>query len=362
MYILFEDIGNDRWDQFCLKSATAWFRHTSTWIEYSLAMRPAGESMNCSFGITDNGELVAVAPLIKEAVRGQSGRSEFSFAGWNAPFPALADGLGEQHRDKTIKEVFREIERLAVLHKVAYAAFEVHPVHTLLNRDVYPCNPLPFLGFSSSEISTHIVPLDRDEATLLRSMRKGHKSDIVAGQKNGLTARLYDSGSITDDIFKVYRQIHFHAAGGQTRPERTWEIMYEWIQKGYAVLALLHHDSGMAIAAALTITYKDAAYYGSSCLEPEYNSERGGMHLLLWETMRYLKRKGIRWFETGWQFTPTLSQEVASKKEVNISLFKRGFGGMNLPYYRGEKFYHHEYMKETFINRLEKFNEAWLHE
>ncbi len=348
-------IGRTQWDTFCRESSDAWFRHRSTWIDYTVAMRQPGMSTDLSFGVTDSGRLVAVAPLIREAIHGRTDLAEFGFAGWNVPFPALADGLGERHRDKIVKEIFREIDRLARLQGIAYAAFEVNPLTQLRDGQAPQASPLPFLGFSATDVATHVVDLAPGEDTLLRNLRKGHKSDIVVARKAGLNVSLFDERSISDKDFAVYREIHFHAAGRQTRPDRTWELMREWISNGFAVLGLVHHAGGVPVAAALFLTDKDGAYYGSSCVEPAFTDERGIMHVLLWEAMRFLKNRGIRWLETGYQHTLTLSQTVASRKEVNIALFKRGFGGINIPYFRGERFYREDYLREAYQNRLDAY-------
>ena len=356
----FSEIGRDRWDAFCAASREAWFRHRSAWIEYTVAMRQPGSSEDLSFGVIDGGRLVAAAPLIREAVHGRPDLSEFGFAGWNVPFPALADGLGAAHSDKIRKEIFREIDRLAQQHGIAYASFEVNPLSTLGTRDACSANPLPFFGYSATEIATHVIDLSPDEETLLRNMRKGHKSDISSARNSGWTASVLDRTNVTDRSFEVYRLIHLHAAGRQTRPERTWQLMRQWLADGFAVLGLVRKAGGEPVAAALSITDKDGAYYGSSCVEPEMEQERGIMHLLLWETMRSLKATGARWFETGWQLTPTISQEVPSRKEVNISLFKRGFGGIHVPYFRGERFYRDDYLREAYTGRALAYQREWM--
>jgi hypothetical protein len=358
-FVEFQNIGQATWDAFCQASSDAWFRHTSTWIDYTLHMREPGESTDLSFGVMDEGKLVAAAPLIKERIHQRPELLEFGFAGWNVPYPALANGLGDKHREKITKEIFQEIDRLALKERIAYAAFEVNPLLSLRDDQPNLCNPLPFLGFNATEISTHIVGLGRDEGSLLREMRKGHKSDITAARNNGLACRVFDAASITDDAFSAYRRLHLLAAGRQTRPDRTWELMHAWIKSGFAVLGIVSSRSGAPLAAALCLTNKNAAYYGSSCVDPEFANERGAMHLLLWEVMLHLKAAGLRWFETGWQHTPTISQEVPSKKEVAISHFKRGFGGQNVPYFRGERFYDPGYLKDVFTNRIQKWAEEW---
>jgi hypothetical protein len=45
--------------------------------------------------------------------------------------------------------------------------------------------------------------------------------------------------------------------------------------------------------------------------------------------MEYAKKKGIQWFETGSQIFN--GAHDATKKEIDISTFKRGFGGAIYP-------------------------------
>jgi hypothetical protein len=330
------------------------------WIEYTLHMRQSGESHDHSFGVIDHSRLVAVVPLIKETIYGRPDLFEFGFAGLNVPYPALANGLGVKHMDKIIKEIFCEIDRLAADHGIVYSAFELNPFITLAERNSIQCNPLPFFGYNCTNIATHIIGLEQTEDNLFRSMRKGHKSDIIAGTKNGLSAKIYDRNSISEKIFDHYRRIHLIAAGRQTRGDKTWELMYKFIKEESSVLAILEHKDSGPIAAAFITVYKDAACYGSGCVKPTLASERGVMHIIIWETMKFLKSRGIRWFETGWQHTPTMTQVVPTQKEMNISLFKRGFGGMNVPLYRGEKFYSYEYMQDAIKDRLLQFKTEWM--
>lgn len=357
------EIGSAEWDNFCGASADAWFYHTSSWIDYTLNMRFDKEkTRNLSFGIKEDNKLIAIVPLIKEEIHSDHGRYEFGFAGMNTPFPALADDIGDKKREKLIKIIFSKIDRLSKDNLIDYASFQISPLAPRSRQGFWLVNPLPHLGFNDTQIDSHIIEISKTEDELFRNCRKGHKSDIKSARKTNALVKVLDSELITENYFQLYRDIHFKSAGRQTRPERTWEIIYEWIKKDLSVLSLYFNRENECIAAALSIVYKDGAYYGSSGILPECNAEKGVMHLLLWETMMFLRNRGIRWYETGWQYTPTLSQEVPSEKEVNIALFKRGFGGVSLPYYRGEKFYSFEFMSETFKNRLGKFHEEWMHE
>lgn len=355
-FVSFDEVGVKAWDEFCIKSDNAWFRHTSTWIDYSLNMRFEKKgTQNLTFGIKENNKLIAIVPLIKEKIYSDPETFEFGFAGINNPFPALSVCMNTKKNKNILSEIFSEIYRLAKKSKVDYAAFEISPLIPLVRQGYYFVNPLPKFGFNDTQIATHIVDLRKSENDLFASCRKGHKSDIAFALKKNPLVKVLDSQSITEKDFQRYKNIHFQAAGRQTRPEKTWNLMHEWIKKDLAVLSLYFTNENVCIAAALSIVYKAGSYYGSSCILPQYNSERGIMHLLLWETIKFLKKREVCWYETGLQYMPTLSQEVPSEKEINISLFKRGFGGVNVPYYRGEKFYSRDYFLKVQAERIHKY-------
>ncbi len=63
------------------------------------------------------------------------------------------------------------------------------------------------------------------------------------------------------------------------------------------------------------------------------------------DATEYLKNNGYHYYETGYNFFPIIAGNVFSPKELNISQFKRLFGGEELPLFRGEKFYDGEYLK-----------------
>lgn len=356
--IPFDQIGPSSWDDFCTASDDAWFRHTSTWINYTLNMSfEKGSTQNLSFGLMEFDKLIAIVPLIKQRGYSHSEGYTFRCAGFNTPFPAFCNSLGEKQRKKVTKQVFLEIDRLAKANQIDCTLFEISSLVPRVRQGYYAVNPMPRLGFNDTQIASHIVDLKIPETRLLAQCSKGHRSDIHFAMKTDAFVKVLDSQTVTEKDFMSYRTIHRQAAGRQTRPDKTWEIMYEWIKRDLSVLALYFVDNDRCIAALLSSVYKDGAYAQSDCTLPEYKKQKGIMHSLFWESMKFVKKKGFQWYETGFQYTPALSQTVPTQKEINIALFKRGFGGRRVPYYRGEKFYNYNYMEAMLKERVQKLKE-----
>jgi hypothetical protein len=188
-------------------------------------------------------------------------------------------------------------------------------------------------------------------------MRKGHRAAVKQGEKI-MTAEVLDASTVTEERFHQYRELHHKAAGRVTRPLSTFLMMYEWIRQGDAVLAAASIQ-GKPVGFALISVYKDGAYYGSGCEDPEFNHLPIG-HLLQWRVMQWLRWHGILRYETGIQHFAPVPHALVSEKEMNISLFKRGFGGTTVPFWRAEKFYDQDYCRKTLVERARSYADTAL--
>ena len=344
------------WDQFCLENSEAWFWHTSHWIEYTLHYRPDLRPQSRSFICLLRDRVVAICPLILESYAATPMVSaEFSFGGDATPMPALADDLSDADRKMVSQAVFGRVDALARELKVGRVSFRAAPVSPhFWNLPQPQENPLMKLGFQDISLATQVIDLSPDETQLLRDMRKGHRADITRAAKL-LDAFVLDKDTITRKSFESYRMLHHKAAGRVTRPLATFEMMFQWIQQGTAVLCCAKLGA-LDVGFALVSVYKDAAYYSSSCEDPEHNFLPIG-HILQWKVMQWLKTHGIRRYEIGMQPFPGQSHTLVSDKELRIAFFKRGFGGMAVPFWRGEKFYSREYYVQVSERRTRAFAE-----
>lgn len=349
--ILYNDITSPIWDKFCLENDMAWFVHTSEWIDYTLNMRFEKDSLNHSFAVCNNNKILALIPLIEETIIGTKFR-ELGFAGLNCPFPAFANELGFKHKKKVEKKIFLEIFKIK---RIDYNAFYICPlIDQVLCKDIIT-NHLLKHDFHDTTITTNILRLGgKKEEDLMKNMRKGHKADIKYASKIYNKVEIIDINNFNEEKFNNYKIIHAKAAGRQTRPDKTWELMQNWIRNEYSVLALLKKED-LYISAIFVNTYKRKAYYHSSCTLPNYQNERGIGQLLQWEIIKYLNEINFSHYELGWNWYPNISQEVADKKMLGISKFKAGFGGDIYPVFRGEYFINREFMKEIYNKRLDLY-------
>ncbi|HTS35712.1 MAG TPA: GNAT family N-acetyltransferase [Candidatus Solibacter sp.] len=349
-----EPSNREAWDEFCLQSGEAWFWHTTKWLDYTLDYRPERSPVSYCFSVSIDGKMAAICPLVLETSRDE-GREirQFSYGGDPVPAPAFADGLSAKAKKAARRAVFGQIDELAATHRVQRVSFRVPPPAPFFWRSNYPlANPLLHEGFSDISLLTQVVDLSKPEDQLFREIRNDHRNDIKHAQKL-LSTAIFDRDNITSEQFERYRLLHRKAAGRTTRPLSTFEMMLRWIQEGLAVLSCAMLD-GNDIGFALFSVYKDGAYYSSSCNDPEFNHLPIG-HLLQWHTMKWLKAHGIRFYESGVQHFGPQAHDIGSRKDWNISCFKRGFGGVTVPFWRAEKFYDEEFCLRTLQERARAY-------
>ncbi|MDP3741290.1 MAG: GNAT family N-acetyltransferase [bacterium] len=342
------------WDDFCEQSSDAWFWHTTIWLDYCGAYKPAHlpglSPENKSFLVRDDGKILAVCPLFVETIAGEK---QISSGNIPAYFPALAPDLSLAQREKTIKFIFEHVGKLAREFGVMRAVFQAAVLApALANKHFTPFNYLVKLGYLDSSINTQIIDLNKDEKALRADMSHGHDAAVAAGSKL-FSVQVYDKANLTRQIFDQYVAWHELAGGGQVRPRKTYDLMYQAAEAGSGFLVGASQDQNLA-GLVYFYTYKGNCYYASVGVAPEMD-RLPIAHFIQWEAIKYMKSKNYRFYELGWQFfSPSLNYPEV-QKEISISKFKRGFGGTTVPLVRGEKFFDNELLKKVLSQRAASY-------
>jgi hypothetical protein len=350
------------WNEFCNHSDEAWFWHTPDWLEYILRYRPESSPQSFSFMVQQDNEILAACPLVLEASQDKGEIiPEFAYGGDPCPLPALRNGIPERQRKKVLGVISEHIDSLARQSSVYRIRMRESPPAPSFWRS-HP-RPLPDLlrcGYLDISGASQVIDLSAGESDLFDAMRKGHRCDLKRSRQM-LEISVYDASNITEEMFDQYRELHQIAAGRVTRPLVTFEMMYGWVQSGLAALIAARHN-GAIVGSALFSIYKDGAYYSSSCEHPEARHLPIG-HATQWAAICWLKQRGIRWYEVGIQPHGMQPHGLLSPKELGISLFKRGFGGITVPYWIGEKFYCKDfYLKVTGDRQRRYVDQTFLPE
>lgn len=343
------------WNKFCLESDDAWFWHTTDWQDYILSYisesRP--EKENLSFMVYKNDEVVAVVPLVLEKVKfGKSFVNEFAFDGWRTPVPAFSNNLKEIKKEDAYKIVFAEIDRLGKENKIVKVRLGMDFLAPGSQKKTQ-FNYLMKFGYLDISLNTQIINLKKSEEDLWRELRRNHRRNILKGDK--FKVIFYTRENISEEIFNKYKETHHKAAGRKTRSDETFELMFDWIRGGIAFLAGVEFE-GKVIGFEYYSIYKNNVYGFSAANDPDFG-HLPIRHFLEWQGILWMKQQGFNFYEIGLQQYGNSLYDFPSEKQINISHFKKGFGGFTVPIFMGEKYFNKNYFLEVYQEKIKKFAE-----
>ena len=327
------------WNDFCLMSPDAWFWHTTSWIDWNLAYRPELEQKSLSFLCKEGDRIMAAVPLMvgQEQRDGKTYRT-FSFSGVPVPVPALPPGLSPARRAKMMSLVFEVIEALAIELKVVQSRFRIEQLSPALLKPRHaPYNELLRHQYLDCSVGTQMIDLRLSEQELWEAVRSDHQRNIEKARET-LRIDIHDGAALTDAKFDEYRLMHARASGRTTRPLGTFHMMRDWIRSGGGFMAEARLADGKSVGFETFQGYKEGVYSLSACNEPGY--ERVPVrHLIQWEVILWMKRRGFEFYEVGHQQFGFTQSDFPDRKKLDISLFKSGFGGVTVPIFLGERFH-----------------------
>ncbi|OGF24388.1 hypothetical protein A3H66_01715 [Candidatus Falkowbacteria bacterium RIFCSPLOWO2_02_FULL_45_21] len=235
------------------------------------------------------------------------------------------------------KKVFSIIDEIAEENRVAKIKFSIDVLAGVKHNYLIKYN------FLDTSILNYLIDLSGD---LLKSMRRGHRSDVKDMLKNPeFNVFFLDKKNVSVKAFLEYAELHHKCSGRITRPKITFDLQLEKIRQGVAMLSGLKYKN-KSIAFCYFEYYGDQAIYGSAADDPDYD-KLPLYHVLIYSGMEYLKQRGARLIDTGQPSCPAPQFDYyPDKKQLNIALFKRGFGGYFKQNFRGIKYFSKEAWKE----------------
>lgn len=231
------------------------------------------------------------------------------------------------------KEIFVVIDEIAREKKLGKIMFSVDPLSLVET----PFNFLQRFNFLDVSILTYIIDCQNPEP--LSAMRRGHKSDVKKMQQDkDFKVYCFDSTDCSAQVHEEFRQLSYKCAGREIRPKETYEKQFEILKNGQAVLFCLTYNE-KKIAFAHFEYNKDKAFYTVGVDDPEFE-KLPLYHTLIYSAIKYFKDLGVRYIDTGQPSSPSTQYlYYPDAKQLNIALFKRGFGGNFRQNFRGVKYY-----------------------
>jgi hypothetical protein len=158
------------------------------------------------------------------------------------------------------------------------------------------------------------------EEELRQGIRRSYKSLINWGQRN-LRMEFVDAANRNRSLFSRYQEFHRDVAGRSTRPQRSWEVMFDWIAGGGGELLMGFLENGELAAGTIIVDGTQVASYASGVYDRK-KFDKPMAHWPLWLGILRSKQRGLRRFDIG-----DIPFSDSEKKQFDIGYFKRGFAG-----------------------------------
>ena len=192
----------------------------------------------------------------------------------------------------------------------------------LLDNGVSPLGRLLHAAGGVPQLKVHArIDLNAPQESIAAGLRKSYRSLVNWGRRN-ITLTYVNAGNPDLSLFRTFQEFHRCVAGRVTRPQESWDIMFETVASGSGELSLGHDADGNLISATLVIDGESVSQYSSAVYDRERFDKPIG-HWPVFNAVLRAKARGRSSFLLG--EIPTMG--TASDKEVSIGKFKRGFTG-----------------------------------
>lgn len=259
-----------------------------------------------SFAVLDGSQPVALISC-------SAGSGEVDYFG----FPIrcfLRDG-GQEWPGTAIDLIFEQLDKLATQYQAARVTVGDDASLGMLSAIGKQC--LNRRAHGALRL-TGLIDL-KDEAAMKRDVRKSYHSLINWGGRN-LQTKIVDAANPDREMFARYQEFHRAVAGRVTRPQESWDAMFDWIARGRGELILGFLADGELVTGTLAVDGTSASFYASGV----YDRDRFDLplaHWPLWQAILRSAGRGMQQFDLG----DVPLADAATAKEVSIGYFKRGF-------------------------------------
>lgn len=298
------------WEDFLAKHPEANFLQSWYWGEFHKAL---GNKIQRS-GFFKADKLVGIMlPVIENAKRGK--------------YLTIPGGPILNWNDKTpIKLFSEEIKRIAKQEGCAFVR-----VRPQLKSDDFSKNLFKKLGFINAPMHLHAeltsqLDITPPEDELLANMRKATRYEIKKAISSGISIETKGDEKAIKEFFDLQLQ----TAKRQKFVPFSYKFLSEqfkvFLENNQAILYSAKLGSNLLAQAFIIFYGTEAAYhYGAST---EEGRKYPGAYLIQWEAIKEAKKRGMKRYNF-WGVAPENDKD---HRFSGLSLFKRGFGGVDFEY------------------------------
>ncbi len=247
--------------------------------------------------------------------------------------------------------IFEAIDQLAKENDIAKIMLASDPLGGI------EYNYLQKYDYLDASILEYVITAEPAD-DFLRACRKGHQCDIKKILSNGDFKIFYVAQENAGyESHEEYRALHYKCAGRVTWPKEIFDIQFEKLKQGNAVLFGLKYKQKNIAFSYFDFNF-DKAIYHSGSDDPDYD-KLPLYHIMIYSGAEYLRKKGVRLIDTGQPASPSAQTFYhPDEKQRNIAKFKRGFGGRFVSFFRGVKYFDNASFKEDMANFARRYKET----
>ncbi|MCH7541167.1 peptidoglycan bridge formation glycyltransferase FemA/FemB family protein [Patescibacteria group bacterium] len=167
------------------------------------------------------------------------------------------------------------------------------------------------------------INLTKSEEGLLKDLEKDTRYSVRLAIRRGVRVRQ------TDD-FEEFKKMYYDTA----KRKKFWpakkeiETLWKIFHKGKSAAILTAYYNNEAVASTLLLYHGTSGHYQHAA-SIEGHRDIMAPYLLLWEAMKFLKKKGCRVLDLEGIYDPRIR---STRNWKGFTLFKRGFGGEEIEY------------------------------
>jgi dTDP-4-amino-4,6-dideoxygalactose transaminase len=322
--IPFSMISGKDWDQVVYSSMDGWVFSLHGWLEM---VSDVWAIYNYSFGIRENGKLVAVMPL-----HFVPSEKRLSSSGWGHGGPVILSSVLNADRWRLWKGVLQHVDKIGVELSAESVTVSISPLTQSSLKSYWGVNPLNESGYMDVSTHTRILQLEKPEEELWFELAKDARQQINKARAAGYTARRIDWPEMLENYYRVHVET-YQRTGVRPHPKAYFQGIADLSNMGNSILWVGFDPAGNPVAFHNDACYGDTAMYHTGCSLGDH-LKSGINYLLFWQAIIGEKIEGRKWYEAGEVFL-----NATEGKEKGLTDFKMKFGGEIHRIYRGEKKY-----------------------
>ena len=353
-HIRFSDVTESEWNNWCSQISYSSLNHSYEYLKYNEVSYAV---TNKSFAIYNTGskDIIALCPIFVEEVSyGPSKYKSVSMLNSPVPAPAINYTNDVKEDSQRLRLVLTALDDFVKENEIKRLYFKKSPLAYNLIDNYFYYTDMIDAGFQPVIFNVFYIDLNQTQEKLFAKLSPSHRKRIKNSIKEGQQVKVIDCTNSPEEItkwFGKYKDAHISAVGRQTRPDISFSFMERYIHTGYGFL-FINTVNDQPTSYLYCDGRNGLARGWSQANVKELEKKYSPRHLLEWEAIIYFHKKKFKKYEIGTKYVNGQFLYTVDEKLLNISEFKRRYGGNSAPEYYYEKIMDSELKRMIYISKI----------